>query len=332
MSDTFQRHLSGFLLDYLPRIRGYSSNTVSSYRDVFVVLLRYLKEVRHIPIERISINELGKDAIEGFLLWLSEEKKLSASTCNHRLAVIKSFFRYVGYASPELIMQANSILSIEKKKAGQKYVEYLSLEAVGLILESAAIADIRQLAVLALLYDSGTRVQEVCDLTIKDFHSSRPYTVKVIGKGMKARIIPLTPQSAKILSAYLKECRSESKCDDPMFLNRDGKALGRAGVAYILNSNVKAAHYVNPEKVPCSATPHMLRHSKAVHLLEAGVNLVYIRDFLGHSSVSTTEVYARVSPELKRAALEKAGSKVIKKSRYKAKEKKDLLAWLKETI
>jgi site-specific recombinase XerD len=332
MADPFQHHLSAFLLEYLPRIRGYSPNTVMAYRDAFVTLLRYLKDIRHIPVESVSFDDLTRNSIEEYLKWLSECRNLSASTCNQRLAAIKSFFRYVAYSAPEFTAQASSIIAIDKRKTAQKQIPYLSLEAIGLLLDKAADIGIRQLALLSLLYDTGARVQEISDLSIDDFQNKRPHTIKVIGKGRKARIIPLTPQVAKIVSQYMGRCRQGFAGGDPLFVNRDGDAIGRAGIAYILNSCADIARVERPDLIPSSITPHMLRHSKAMHLLDNGVNLIYIRDFLGHSSVMTTEIYAKANPEHKRRALENANIKIIKGSRYKTKEKKDLLNWLKENI
>jgi site-specific recombinase XerD len=328
----FQKLLSSFLLEYLPCVRGFSSNTVIAYRDAFVVLLRYLKEERCVALESISFNYMDRETVEGFLLWLGGPRGLSTSTCNQRLAAVKSFLRYAAYAAPELSDLVVSVLAIDKKKAGQKEVAYISVEAIAAIMDAAAKAGTRQLALVALLYDSGARVQEICDLRIGDFRASRPYTVSVVGKGRKARVIPLTPQVAKIVVRYLAKRGKDLGADAPMFVNRDGKAIGRAGIAYILKSFVDSVRVTRPDLLPASVTPHVLRHSKAVHLLENGVDLIYIRDFLGHSSVTTTEVYAKTSPELKRQALMDANSKIVPSSIYDKTTKRDLLDWLKESF
>jgi site-specific recombinase XerD len=331
MINAFQRRLTAFLVDYLPRQRGMSANTVTAYRDTFILLLRYMRDEMGIPVENVDFDSLGKETINGFLGWLSASRNSSDRTCNNRLTAIKSFYHYVQSVAPELISQTAGVLSIRDKKVAQVPIPYLTVAAIGYILAAAESAGIRTLAMLSLLYDSGARVQELCDLKVYDLHLERPATVRLTGKGKKTRIVPLTPQVAGILKKYLKDADITEK-SAPLLTNNRDETIGRAGVAYILKACVKNAAAVHPGFLPQKVTPHQLRHSKAVHMLENGINLVYIRDFLGHGSVVTTEMYAKASPELKRRALEKAGAEIIKKSRYAPKMKKNLLDWLKENI
>ena len=331
MINTFQSSLTAFLVDYLPRHRGMSTNTVIAYRDTFVLLLRYMRDAMDISVENVDFDSLGKGTVEGFLGWLAVSRKSGTRTCNNRLTAIKSFYRYVQSVAPELITQAAGVLSIRDRKVTQGLIPYLTVKAVGHILAVAENVGIRTLAMLSLLYDSDARVQELCDLKVCDLHLKRPATVRLTGKGKKTRVVPLTPQVGSILNKYMKDA-DLADGDAPFFTNNRNEAIGRAGVAYILKTCVKNAAAAHPGSLPPKVTPHQLRHSKAVHMLENGVNMVYIRDFLGHSSVVTTEMYAKASPELKRKALEKAGSKIIKKGRYSSKEKKNLLNWLKENI
>jgi site-specific recombinase XerD len=331
MDDSFQRTVRSFLADYLPREKGLSPNTVIAYRDTFILLLRYIRDELGVPIERIGFSDLGQETITGFLVWLSEERDSSARTCNSRLTAIRSFYRYAESVSPEIIQQAATVLSIKNKKTEQCQISYLTTEAVTGLLAEAENSGIRNLAMLALLYDSGARVQELCDTRVCDLHLKRPATVMLTGKGRKTRVVPLAPQVASILAKYLKELQPEDQ-RGPLFVNYRGEAIGRAGVAYVLETCAAKALSAHPGLMPAKVTPHMLRHSKSVHMLEDGGNLVYIRDYLGHKSVVTTEMYAKASPELKRKAIEEAGAKVVKNSSYSPKKKKDLLNWLKENI
>ena len=192
----------------------------------------------------------------------------------------------------------------------------------------------RHLAILALMYDSGARVQELIDLTPESVRIEHtPYTIRLIGKGRKSRIVPLVRKQVDVLKAYMVENNlfSPERYRHPLFFNSRGEKLTRAGVVYILNKYVREAHQQNPKLVPLGISCHSLRHSKAMHLLQAGINIVYIRDILGHVSIQTTEIYARAGSMQKQDALEKAYVDILPKV---AKDRewernKDILMWLK---
>lgn len=192
----------------------------------------------------------------------------------------------------------------------------------------------RDLSIIALMYDTGARVQEIADLQVADIRAKAPATIKLTGKGNKTRIIPLMPQTINILRKYMadNELLDEVKEKQPLFSNRMRKKMTRAGLSYILNKYVEQARIANNNLFPKKMSAHVLRHSKAVHLLQSGVNLIYIRDFLGHSSVTTTEIYAKSNPEIKRKAIEEASAKVLPKEKFSVKEKEDLSEWLKTVI
>ena len=160
----------------------------------------------------------------------------------------------------------------------------------------------RDHALLVLLYDSAARVQEICDLCVRDVRVEQPATVTLHGKGRKSRIVPISTKTASIIEAYLQErgwSRKSGALDFPLFMNSRKTKLTRAGVAYILGRYVRAMALTDSREVPQSVSPHCLRHSKAVHLLRSGVPLIYLRDFLGHISVTTTEIYVKVDAEQK---------------------------------
>ena len=182
---------------------------------------------------------------------------------------------------------------------------------------------------LSLLYDLGARVQELCDLTVGDLRLSKPASAKVRGKGGKVRYVPVTPQVAAIVSAYVD--RAQLGHGDSLFPGKSGGSITRAGVTYVLKKHSARARE-SGARVPAKVSCHQLRHGKAMHLLENGVNLVYIRDFLGHSSVTTTEIYAKANPEMKRRAVETAASNLSVEGMYSAEEKSSLLTWLKSSF
>ena len=332
--DDFSRLLSSYFFKYLPNHTGYSRNTVSSYRDTFIQLFRYHEHVLGKKASDLCFSELTKEYIEAFLIWLETEKAYSISSRNQRLAAIHAFFRYVLMDSPAHMEQCRPVLGIRAKKAEKVPMEYISLQGIRLLLEMpdrGTPAGRRDLALLALLYDSGGRVQEIADLEVGDVQLQKPFTVKITGKGKKTRIVPLMPQTGKIIKNYLSDTGQMLK-ESPLFYNNTGKKLTRAGITYILKKYIQSARKQNPELYPDKVSPHTLRHSKGMHLLEGGVNLIYIRDFLGHSSVTTTEIYARANPEIKRKVIEEASPSILPEEKYSVQEKSDLISWLKGII
>ena len=330
-SKNFSGLLSSFLIAYLPRTRGVSDNTISAYRDAFILFLQFMADTQGKKPERISFDDFTVTNIDAFLRWLESDRGSSVSTCNNRLAAIKSFFRYVQTETPEWIDTASAVLAISAKKVAQPVIHYLSVDAIKLLLEAAQADGIRDLALLSLMYDSGARVQEIADLVVSDVRLEKPGTVKLTGKGRKTRIVPLTVQVAGILSRYIKMLKYATQ-GEPLFKNWRSEPIGRAGIAYVLQKHTQTANAASPGVVPQKVTPHMLRHSKAMHLLENGVNLIYIRDFLGHETVVTTEAYAKANPEMKRKAIEASSQKILPDSNYSMSEKEDLMRWLRETI
>jgi site-specific recombinase XerD len=326
----FADMLAQFLTAYLPVTRACSPNTIAAYRDAFTLFLRFMDQQHATPPDKVSFTDFTTPNVAAFIGWLRTDRQCSTATANQRLAALKSFFRYVQAHAPEQIAQAQQVLDLHAGQAAQPAIGYLPVEAIRLLLEHAARRRPSDLALLTALYDTGARVQEVCDLSIADLHLSKPTSATLTGKGSKTRIVPLTPQAAQILTQHVHTLPHDPS--GPVFTNRTGQRLGRAGVAYILASCTHAAHAERPELVPEKISPHWLRHSKAMHLLEGGVNLIYIRDILGHASILTTEIYAKANPEMKRQAVEAAAGKTLGPSRYDHASRNDLLDWLRQVI
>ncbi len=333
MKNSFSYYLSSFLGKYMPAIAGASANTVASYRDTFVLFLRYMKEVAVIPAERIELEKLTQKDLINFLGWLEAERHCSASTRNIRLAALHSFFRYLQYEAPEYLDLCQKVLAIPFKKAEQRVLNYFSLDGIKLLLSMPDVSSKngrRDMALLSLMYDTGARVQEIVDLTPQCVRFEIPATIMLHGKGNKTRIVPMMDAQVSLLKRYMKE--QNLLCSEalphPLFRNKRGEKLTRAGVAYILDKYVKMARNTDPELIPDHISCHCLRHSKAMHMLQAGVNLVYIRDLLGHCSVRTTEVYAKADSRQKREALEKAYVDVTSSSEPIWQKNSDLLEWL----
>jgi site-specific recombinase XerD len=228
------------------------------------------------------------------------------------------------------------ILSIKVKRHDKQSINYLTTDGIKLLLEQPDLSTgkgRRNLALLSLMYDSGARVQEMIDLTPSSVRLDDPSTVKLFGKGRKARIVPLQAEQTVFLKKYMQENHLLEPYANqyPLFSNTRKEKFTRAGITYILKTYAKLARKINPLLIPKTISCHSLRHSKAMHLLQAGVNLVYIRDLLGHVSVQTTDVYARADSKQKRAAFENAYVDINPDiAKTKSWEKDDnLLAWLR---
>ncbi|MDR0592567.1 MAG: site-specific integrase [Bifidobacteriaceae bacterium] len=326
MSATLAQLLGAWLLEYLPTTRGFPTNTISSYRTAFVLFLRFMEARKGTPPDRARLEDFTPATINGFLGWLRETRGCKDSTANQRLAAIKAFFRYVQSVAPERIQLATPVLEMKAAKTPQPEIRHLTVEAVQLLLAEAKKSSLRDLALLTVLYDTGARVQEIADTTIADLRAEKPATLKLAGKGRKTRITPLTPAAAAIMASHATTIGPDPAAR--LFLNRRGRPITRAGIAHILAKHAAAVHAARPTSMPGHVTPHQLRHSKATHLLENGVNLIYIRDLLGHASITTTERYARANPELKRQAIEQASAQVVAETHYDPQTRHDLLTWL----
>lgn len=329
----FSKLLTTYLTEYLPSIQNVSKNTISSYCDAFRLFLKYYRDFLGFSIEKLSIKDVSCDSIHEFLNWLEVERNCSISTRNQRLAAIHAFFRYVQAEAPQNLLLCQKILDIPYKKKSNPVVKYLTSLDIKLILEQPDIRTPegrRDLVLLSLLYDTGARVQELVDLSVRDIRLDHPAKVHLTGKGRKSRWVPILQATELLLSRYLNEQKlnSHDKLDSPLFCNRQGNRLTRAGISYILNKYAKQSAALSPH-FPEGITPHIFRHSKAMHLLEAGVNLIYIRDILGHVDVSTTEVYARASAEMKRDALNKLAA-VETPNVPSWTTDSDLMSWLKD--
>jgi len=324
----FAQYISDFLTKYLAGTRNLSSNTITSYRDAFVILLTFMNEKYAIKPEKLGIQDFTTDKVKEFLDYLETEHKNSISTRNQRLIAIHSFFRYISTQNPEYMFLAQQILAIPEKKKEQKLVRHFETEQIKELLnapDTHTSRGRRDQALLCLLYDSGCRVQELADIKVCDIRLTVPAQVTLIGKGRKTRVVPLTTETKEIIASYIKENKLEkqAKQDTPLFYNCKGDKLTRQGITYILKKYTEPIGLTN-------ATPHLLRHSKAMHMTEADINPIYIRDFLGHTDLKVTQIYSKTSVEMKRRALDKLkGIDVIPKETQKDwTDDKNLMDWL----
>lgn len=306
----FAHCLSSYLTMYLPGQAGLSENTIMAYRDTFKLVLLYAEGKLRLRPDKFALEHFNADFIIKFLSWLEQERGNSISTRNQRLAALRAFAKYARTRYPEYLLETQKIIDLKTKKRSAPTLPHLSSDSVRDIIAQIDISDRygrRDMALLSLMYDSGARVQEICDLCIRNVRLEKPYSVTLTGKGSKSRAVPIMVNTANLLSNYLVDnhLNTFEKYDTPLFFNHQRKKLTRAGVTYILKKYCHVAHDKNPQ-IPLKISPHIMRHSKAMHMLQAGVNLIYIRDFLGHVHVETTEAYAKADTEMKRKAIEAA--------------------------
>ena len=330
--NNFSYYTSKFFQSYLPGSRNVSGNTILSYRDTFKILLTFMRDCKSTDPDKVSFKDLYHTTIEEFLAYLEDDLHCSASTRNQRLAALKSFFRFVQVERPDLLAECQAILTIKNKKSPKPVIDYLTGEETELLFQqpdTTTQKGRRDLALLTLMYDSAARVQEICDLKVSCISLKAPAVIRLYGKGRKTRTVPLDAPCVEIVRKYMEENhlnRSEM-ANTPLFFNSRREKLSRSGVGYILTKYVEQANE-NGGHISEKITPHCLRHSKAMHMVEAGINLIYIRDFLGHESIETTQVYAKANPEARRKAIEKMESRTASASMPDWNENPDIMSFL----
>jgi len=328
----FSVHVTNFLMHYLAALRNLSPNTIKAYRDVFTLLLRFCRDVRGVALERLSLAQIDVPLVEAFLDHLANDRHVSIPTQNHRLAALHAFFRYVQSEVPDHLLQCQRILAIPLRRHARSSVGYLSKEYLAQILAQPDLhtrAGRRDAVLLSVLYDTGARVQELIDLNAGDVRLDPPPQLRLMGKGRKMRAVPLMDATLELLREHRRENGLDrpEHADKPLFQNRQGGRLSRAGVRYLLQKYVQPVRRDHPgfnQRV----SPHTMRHTKGMHLLQSGIPLEIIRDFLGHVDVKTTEIYARANLEMKRKALEKVADVGAIPKIPSWNQNKTLLAWL----
>lgn len=306
---TLASALRGFFTQHLPQVRGASPHTVRSYRDTFTLLLRFAATHQRQSVVQLDLDALTPDVILAFLHDREQTRRNRSSTRNVRLAAVHAFFRFIASAYPEHLEQCQRVLAVPFKRSATRVVEYLEyheIQAALLTIDRTRRDGRRDYALLATMFNTGARVQEILDLRPLDVQLVSPAHVRLVGKGRKERICPLWPQTAQLLRAYISECGLTPGATKPLFLNHRGAPLTRFGVRYLLAKYCDRARTTCPSLAGKRLHPHSMRHSTAIHLLKAGVDLVTISHWLGHASPNTTHRYAAIDLETKRAALAKA--------------------------
>lgn len=304
-----------------------SPETVSSYRDTFRLLLKYASQKLKKEPSALNCDDLDAELVCGFLGQLECERKNTARTRNQRLAAIRSFCRFVVFQEPTLAGSIQRILSIPQKRWGRRLVPFLSRQEVESLLASPDLNTYtgrRDRALLLTAVRTGLRVSELIGLTVADVVLDKGAHVFCQGKGRKERCVPLGSETKCILREWLKE--NGGKPEAPLFPNSRGNRLSRDGAAYILRIHTMTAQKSCSSLRGKRVSPHVLRHTTAVHLLEAGVDRTVIALWLGHERLETTQIYMDANLEYKEKALAKTVPYSAKSRRFKPDDK--LLSFL----
>jgi len=332
----FARCVTRFLTSHLPGERDLSPLTIKSYSLALKMLIGYLDSYAEIKPDRVELKDVTAEKVKVFLSFLGKPSSISHNTYNQRLSALKTFVRYAILEYPAFILEGQRILAIPSKRGAEHEIVYLEKDAMKALLaapDQSCSRGRRDLAMIAMLYDTGARIQELIDLKVKDVRLAQPETVTLTGKGRKTRSVSIMSETARIAESYMQEkgfLEQHVHGELRLFSSSNRAQFTRPGITKILKRHFTAAKKSNPSVLfPENIHPHALRASKAIHLLESGINLIVIRDFLGHTSVSTTQVYLRVNNQVKRDAIAQAYPSLVE-SMPAWRENSDLMLLLKE--
>jgi site-specific recombinase XerD len=320
-------HLASFLREHLPKERRASQHTCEAYAQCFQLLLCFAADRLKIKPAKIEIERLDAPLILAFLAHLEKKRGNSARTRNARLAAINSFFRYLEYRVPSCLDQSRRIHAIPLKKTDQSLVSYLTRNELQALLDAPdtrIVSGIRDRAMLHLTFAAGMRVSELVGLRLDQIDRQSMSSVHVMGKGRRERVLPLWKETAAAIRAWLK-VRPASGAPE-LFLNARGHPMTRSGFEYILEKHVATAARNTPSIASKRVTPHVLRHTCAMHTLQATRDVRKVSLWLGHARLQSTEIYLRADPTEKLEALSAMAPPMLKPGRFRAPDK--LLAML----
>lgn len=320
-----------FFVDHLVTVKGLRPASVRSYRDTVRLLLCFVAGDKKAKITKLSLEDLTFKRILGFLRYLEHDRRNHVRTRNQRLAALHTLFDYIASREPEMLAVCQQVAAIPMKRAAPAETHYLEREETEALLRDLPRTGrlaLRDRALILFLYNTGARAQEVADLRVRDLEFGKGGLVRLHGKGDKWRKCPLWHQTEALLTELLDSSNATRKPDLAVFCASTGQPLTRFGIYKIVRRH--AGHFDDP-RVGRTVSPHLFRHTAAVHLLEAGVDVNVIRGWLGHADLTTTNRYAEINTKAKVEALratEPPGSSVAPRSRPVWRSDETLLDWL----
>lgn len=313
MNDFFDA-VRRFLLDYLPKQRCLSENTILSYKQTLNLFVSYMRDWEGVATVELTFSRIDRDAILGFLTWLENVRKCSASTRNQRLMALRSFLEFAGQIDCTHTALYLSACNIPSKESHGRIVEFLTEPALIALLQQpnpSRQKDQRNLVFMILMYDTAARCSELLDMKVCDLRLDAKHPIAYLhGKGRKIRTVPLLSKTVQHCKQYLRKFHPSTDChsEAPLFftvIHGTQQKMSPDTVAAFFAKYGRMAKSVCPE-VPEHIHPHMMRHTRAMHLYQSGMPMVLLSQYLGHTQVETTMIYAYADTEMKRAAIQKA--------------------------
>lgn len=319
--------IESFFLEWMETDRKLSQNTISSYRDSFILFFRWLHDVQGVEPVDVTMADLTADNVNSYLNWLQEERNCCPKTLNCRLASFWSFAKYVSRKAPQHIGQMSLISSLQKRKARRKEIDFLTPGEIDWMLESCEPDSENELMIL-MLFNSGARISELVSTKVEDIRLTDKGTCHVhfLGKGRKDRTLPLWDDTSQLLINHIN--RNSLKSDDYIFAGRNVDHLSRSGARSRIESIANKTKQTHPELAHKKITPHVFRHSTAMSMLAAGVDIGTVAIWLGHEDINTTHKYVVSDMTTKEKALEKARHDWRLNPRKPYKASRDVLDFL----
>ena len=316
-----------FLLEYLVQERNLSINTQRSYRDMLALLLPYISDHLKKSVDRLTVDDLSADLVRQFLVDLEAKRRCIAATRNQRLGGLHALARFIGQNSPEHIEWCAQIRLIPFKRTDHPGITYLDKPEMDALLASPdrrTAQGRRDYALLLFLYNSGARASEAAEIRITDMDWYAK-SVRIIGKGNKRRACPLWPNTMDQLRLLAAQREPEQR----LFLNRNGQPITRFGIHTLVERYASRACEQSPSLVTKRVSPHVIRHTAATHLLRSGADINTVRAWLGHVSLTTTNIYAETDLETKARALAMCAPAAEKGVTKPWRQQPDLMAFLR---
>jgi site-specific recombinase XerD len=303
----FMRQLTAYFETHLPELKRCSPNTIAAYADAFALLFQFLQEKKGLPHYRVDYKNFTPAMLDEFVLWLARERNYSTASQKQRLSAIKSFLKYASRREMAALNALSAAVGTDTPRVPQSAFPYFTVEETHILLRLPnpdKKTGRRDLALLSLLYESAARAQELCDLCVGDVRFGNPTKVRLHGKGRKTREIAVAGDVAKLLRWHVQQNNLENNRSHPLFSSQTNEKMTPACIRSLTEKYVAKGRAAHPKLFPePKYSPHSFRHSKAIHMVEAGTQLIYIRNYLGHASTKSTEIYARIGQDAVNKAL-----------------------------